>query len=48
MQMGPKSGRKTEEPKETEVAEPETEKLEEIQVEEESPADEVKTEDIPF
>ena len=48
MQMGPKfSGHATEkEPLEkTGEAAPE---LEEIQIEEETPADEVKTEDIPF
>jgi len=47
LQMGPKMAQKKEEVA-TETAEPETEKLEEIQVEEEPPADEIKTEDIPF
>jgi single-strand DNA-binding protein len=46
LQMGPKTASKGE-TKETEPAEPEAEKLEEIQVEE-GPTDEVKTEDIPF
>lgn len=49
LQMGPKmASQMGKEPKKPEPAEPETEKLEEIQVEEEAPADEVKTEDIPF
>jgi len=47
LQMGPKTAQKKEE-KTAEAAEPKTEKLEEIQVEEEPPADEIKTEDIPF
>ena len=49
MQMGPKtSGKTARETKESEPAEAPVEQLEEIQVEEETPADEVKTEDIPF
>jgi single-strand DNA-binding protein len=45
LQMGPKMAQKEE--KETKKQQ-ESEKLEEIQVDEEPPADEIKTEDIPF
>ncbi|MBU4284726.1 single-stranded DNA-binding protein [Patescibacteria group bacterium] len=47
LQMGPRKDNKTEEGKKGSETEP-TEQLDEIQVEEESPADEIKTEDIPF
>jgi len=47
LQMGPKTAQKVE-TKEAKESEPQTEKLEEIQIEEEAPADEIKTEDIPF
>lgn len=49
MQMGPRRSGQAEETKETTAgAEAPTEQLEEIQIEEETPGDEVKTEDIPF
>lgn len=48
MQMGPKTAQRTEGPKEASEAEAPAEQLEEIQIEEEAPGDEVKTEDIPF
>jgi single-strand DNA-binding protein len=49
LQMGPKmASQMGKEPKKPKPVEPEAEHLEEIQVEEETPADEVKTEDIPF
>jgi len=47
LQMGPKSGQKQAEAKEPETTEAPTEEIEEIQIDE-GPADEVKTEDIPF
>lgn len=48
LQMGPKSGSGQKSPAKGEnPAEPATEQLEEIQIEE-SPADEIKSEDIPF
>ena len=49
MQMGPRTGGNQQAtPKETPEAGAPVEQLEEIQIEEESPADEIKTEDIPF
>ena len=48
MQMGPRTAQRTEGAKETPATEAPAEQLEEIQIEEETPADEVKTEDIPF
>ena len=46
LQMGPKPAQKAEGPKES--VEAPSEQVPEIQVEEEAPTDEVKTEDIPF
>lgn len=50
MQMGPKTGNRPEgqTPKESQAAEAPNEQLEEIQIEDETPADEIKSEDIPF
>lgn len=49
MQMGPRRSGQAEESKEpTAGTEAPAEQLEEIQIEEETPGDEVKTEDIPF
>jgi single-strand DNA-binding protein len=48
MQMGPRSGGQQSAPKEaTEIGAP-VEQLEEIQIEEETPTEEIKSEDIPF
>lgn len=47
LQMGPRKDNQTEGGKKGSETEP-TEQLDEIQVEEENPADEIKTEDIPF
>jgi single-strand DNA-binding protein len=47
MQMGPKtSGQST--PKDTQESSAPVEQLEEIQIDEEAPVDEIKSEDIPF
>jgi single-strand DNA-binding protein len=48
LQMGPRREGQTEGGKEGSETEALAEQLDEIQVEEESPADEIKTEDIPF
>jgi len=47
LQMGPKSSQFADKSKTT-AEEPKAEEVPEIQVEEDAPADEVKTEDIPF
>ena len=49
MQMGPRSsGGQQSTPKEVSEGGAPVEQLEEIQIEEETPADEIKSEDIPF
>jgi len=49
MQMGPKTGGSQQpSPKEPQESGAPVEQLEEIQIEEEGPTDEIKTEDIPF
>ena len=48
MQMGPKTGGGQGATKETSESNTPTEQLEEIQVEEDVPVDEIKNEDIPF
>jgi len=49
MQMGPKTSGQQATPKEvTEQSAPPVEQLEEIQIDEETPVDEIKSEDIPF
>jgi len=48
MQMGPRAGASQQSSKESQESGAPIEQLDEIQIEEESPADEIKTEDIPF